>query len=259
EGLEQGVKNLDSFKGLVKHVGQFGENVLKNIDHYAKQVGNLTKGKVASAADNLASQLRHVDDTLSKAAQNFSLNNIGFIPQPVGGASLPPSPGKLADLADNLQAFAKSLSGSVDEVVESGVTLGNKIRPLDLSDTDIFRTKPKNSPTPHKWMDKGGKIDIDYSKIPPEWIYTDWEGNIIKYTDGFPDFKDGIPPQVKKEFILEDGFETRAKDFSRAGKSGPDNTWHHHQDGKTLQLVDREIHRRFTHRGGISIIKNGGK
>ncbi|HEL1613133.1 TPA: hypothetical protein TXL52_001199 [Streptococcus suis] len=76
DGLEQGAKNLDSFKGLVKHVGQFGDNVLKNIDHYAKQVGNLTKGKVASVADNLASQLRHADDTLSKAAQNFSLNNI---------------------------------------------------------------------------------------------------------------------------------------------------------------------------------------
>ncbi|HFR3505406.1 HNH endonuclease [Streptococcus suis] len=65
--------------------------------------------------------------------------------------------------------------------------------------------------------------------------------------------------QVKKEFILEDGFETRAKDFSKAGKSGPENTWHHHQNGKTLQLVDRKIHRRFTHRGGISIKINGGK
>ncbi|NQK93772.1 HNH endonuclease [Streptococcus suis] len=55
------------------------------------------------------------------------------------------------------------------------------------------------------------------------------------------------------------GFETRAKDFSKAGKSDPENTWHHHQDGKTLQLVDRKIHRRFTHRGGISIKRNGGK
>lgn len=33
--------------------------VLKKIDYYTKQFGNLTKGKVASTADNLASQLRH--------------------------------------------------------------------------------------------------------------------------------------------------------------------------------------------------------
>lgn len=97
--------------------------VLKNIDHYAKQVGNLTKDKVASVADNLASQLRHADDTLSKAAQNFSINNIGFLPRPVGGASLPPSPGKLSDLADNLQSFAKSLSGSVEEVAKASDAL----------------------------------------------------------------------------------------------------------------------------------------
>lgn len=31
------------------------------------------------------------------------------------------------------------------------------------------------------------------------------------------------------------------------------NTWHHHQDGKTLQEVNKIIHKEFTHRGGISI------
>ncbi|MFM7888318.1 MAG: HNH endonuclease [Pseudanabaena sp.] len=27
-------------------------------------------------------------------------------------------------------------------------------------------------------------------------------------------------------------------------------TWHHHQNGTTMQAVDEVIHRRFTHRGG---------
>ncbi|MGT2743034.1 pre-toxin TG domain-containing protein [Streptococcus plurextorum] len=132
EGLEQGVKNLDSFKGLVKNVRQFGDNVLKNIDHYAKQVGNLTKGKVASAANNLASQLRHADDTLSKAAQNFSLNNIGFEPQLVSGAIPTPPPGRLSGVADNLQAFAKSLSGSVDEVGNESDKLLRRNKRIDF-------------------------------------------------------------------------------------------------------------------------------
>ena len=39
------------------------------------------------------------------------------------------------------------------------------------------------------------------------------------------------------------------------GDAGIGNTWHHHQDGKTLQAVDRAMHRQFTHRGGISIMK----
>ncbi|WP_024399183.1 DNA/RNA non-specific endonuclease [Streptococcus suis] len=109
-------------EGLDKHVGQFGDNVLKNIDHYAKQVGNLTKGKVASVADNLASQLRHADNTLSTAAQNFRLN-IGLEPQLIDGFMPTPPPGKLSGLADNIQAFAKNLDGSVDEVAKASDVL----------------------------------------------------------------------------------------------------------------------------------------
>lgn len=31
-------------------------------------------------------------------------------------------------------------------------------------------------------------------------------------------------------------------------------TWHHHQDGKTMVLVDKKVHREFTHAGGVSVI-----
>ena len=30
------------------------------------------------------------------------------------------------------------------------------------------------------------------------------------------------------------------------------NTWHHHEDLKTLQEVNKSIHAEFTHRGGVS-------
>ena len=37
------------------------------------------------------------------------------------------------------------------------------------------------------------------------------------------------------------------------------NTWHHSQDGHTLQEVDKAVHKEFTHRGGMSLnnIKRG--
>ena len=28
--------------------------------------------------------------------------------------------------------------------------------------------------------------------------------------------------------------------------------WHHHQDGETMQLIDKKIHNRFTHEGGVA-------
>ena len=41
---------------------------------------------------------------------------------------------------------------------------------------DVLETKPKNSPSPMKWFENGGTIEIDKSKIPPEWIYTNSDG-----------------------------------------------------------------------------------
>ncbi|MBK9258450.1 MAG: HNH endonuclease [Polyangiaceae bacterium] len=29
-------------------------------------------------------------------------------------------------------------------------------------------------------------------------------------------------------------------------------TWHHHQDGKTMQLIERNVHRDFFHTGGMA-------
>jgi hypothetical protein len=37
----------------------------------------------------------------------------------------------------------------------------------------------------------------------------------------------------------------------------PEMTWHHHEDGMTLQLVDREIHARTGHSGGREL--SGGR
>ncbi|WP_445375112.1 HNH endonuclease [Photorhabdus tasmaniensis] len=34
------------------------------------------------------------------------------------------------------------------------------------------------------------------------------------------------------------------------------NTWHHHENGRTMQEVPKNIHKPFTHRGGVSKIKN---
>ena len=57
EGLEQGVKNLDSFKGLVKHVSQFGENVLKNVGACRRQLLDSLK----NTSDDVFSLLNAVE------------------------------------------------------------------------------------------------------------------------------------------------------------------------------------------------------
>ena len=36
-------------------------------------------------------------------------------------------------------------------------------------------------------------------------------------------------------------------------------TWHHNEDGKTMQLMDRNTHAKFTHSGGVAKLKNDAK
>ena len=118
EGLEQGVKNLDSFKGVLKNAKGLGDNVFSKLKTYGKQLDNLRPSKILSnSADALSDGLRHADTVLSEAAQNFRLN-IGLEPQLAEGV-LSSGGGKLSHLADNLSAFAKNLDGSVDDVVEA--------------------------------------------------------------------------------------------------------------------------------------------
>ncbi len=119
---------------------------------------------------------------------------------------------------------------------------------------DILDTKPKNSPDVNKWYNKGGKISVDADGT---WTYYDWEGNKVSYTDGYPDFKSA--GMVNQEADIGP-FQGRNKDFQTAKDLGyiksDDGTWHHHQDGRTLQDVNTILHDRFRHRGGISKMKN---
>jgi hypothetical protein len=39
----------------------------------------------------------------------------------------------------------------------------------------------------------------------------------------------------------------------------PEGYTRHHQDGKTMILVDKDIHRQFTHTGGVSTVNGKNK
>ncbi|WP_121641046.1 T7SS effector LXG polymorphic toxin [Virgibacillus sp. Bac330] len=118
-------------------------------------------------------------------------------------------------------------------------------------------SKPPYSRDPIKWQKKGGGIEINEHGI---WTYIDWEvpPNKVSYPNGFPDFKSaGL---VIQEVQLRK-FKSYSADFEVADKLAPNgpksskNTWHHHEDLKTMQEVNKILHRRFTHRGGMALSK----
>lgn len=120
--------------------------------------------------------------------------------------------------------------------------------------------KPLNSPNVKSWFNKGGSIwqEIDGRT----WVYQDWEGNIVRYPNGYPDFEPYAIQSVDVPDLKGNHDKNPGGDFgkadARASKGGANydlNTWHHHENGVTMMEVPKDIHERFRHRGGVSAIK----
>ncbi|QXE03496.1 HNH endonuclease [Terribacillus sp. DMT04] len=159
-------------------------------------------------------------------------------------------------------------SGSVSK----GTGNAKKLRIEDFT-KEILETKPMNSPVPEKWYKKGGSISIEDNDT---WTYTNKSGVSVRYPDGYPDFTPYMHPNVKPVKIEIHSPKNNPKDFENANKAArlakdtdppiidirkpPDGyTWHHHEDGKTMMLVDEDIHREFRHLGGQSKVNGKNK
>lgn len=132
----------------------------------------------------------------------------------------------------------------------------------------IMATKPMNSPVPEKWLKKGGSISIDSKGT---WSYTNKNGQTVRYPNGYPDFKDYRHPNVEPVTIKVASPKNPQADFRAANleakldknsqppvpelsKPPIGYTWHHHEDGRTMELVEAKIHKDFRHIGGQSAV-----
>ena len=279
EGLEQGARNLDSFKGVLKNAKGLGDNVLSQIKTYGKQLDNLRPSKILSnSAESLSDGLRHADNVLSEAAQNFRLN-IGLEPQLADGV-LSSGGGKLSHLADNLSAFAKNLDGSVDEVVEAG----SKAR-KDMSD-DVARgleeARKKGTSYPSTYDERINQTPVNNgswtgdrgeSKFISELdevndVLKQYDIDGIEYKDGIPDFSPVSEGEIShpdmgidrnKNFkvadeLLAKQLDVPRKEITKLRKQGK-LTWHELNDMETMQLVPSVVNSKFGHLGGVAEVK----
>ncbi|MGY4398485.1 putative Zn-binding protein involved in type VI secretion [Sphingomonas sp. UYAg733] len=114
----------------------------------------------------------------------------------------------------------------------------------------------RNAPNADKWRANGGTVT---PRVGGGATYRNANGTKVNYDSrGYPDFK----PHAVDATELPNGFQGRQSDFRAANtqtgrtqygdKSPPNQTWHHHENGTTMQLVPRNIHKEFTHAGGIA-------
>ncbi len=118
-----------------------------------------------------------------------------------------------------------------------------------------FLNKPRNARDLDNWMKAGGIVSSDLAR---NITYTDRLGRSVKYVDGFPDFRPylykGGENEVSILMTRNRSWDEIAANFAAGYSETPAGyIWHHHEDGGTMQLVEREIHELFTHIGGHSL------
>jgi hypothetical protein len=89
----------------------------------------------------------------------------------------------------------------------------------------------------------------------------------VFYNDGgYPDFGPHVQATVKLDGFTPGNHEL---DMRRADQEmrkidpnfvRPDGyTWHHHEDGTTMQMVPEDLHDAYKHTGGMAVTKHKGK
>ncbi|MED4281084.1 HNH endonuclease [Priestia megaterium] len=118
-----------------------------------------------------------------------------------------------------------------------------------------------------------GSISIENNGT---WTYTNKSGTSVSYPNGYPDLPPFMHPNVKPVKIEVHSPKNNPKDFENENKAArltkdtdppiidirrpPDGyTWHYHEDGKTMMLVDEDIHREFRQIGGQSKVNGKNK
>ena len=122
----------------------------------------------------------------------------------------------------------------------------------------------RGAPVYSRWVNEKGHTV--YSNRDGSVIYQRKDGVAVTYrkaADGnaYPDFT----PYAKKTVQIDEPFARGTSNYRAANeKAGLKDlgggtlegyTWHHHQDGKTMQLVPIDINKEFSHYGGVSNTK----
>ncbi|MEF2093304.1 T7SS effector LXG polymorphic toxin [Bacillus sp. CFBP9009] len=279
EGVANSIMHpIKTYKYISKSISDSYERDMVNGDAYSRShwvtyaLGTVvtsvvgTKGAGAVAKTGVATTKAAAVKGVTKAKELVSIPNL-----------LPYNPKNQLSLAGGVPYNVVNGTGLKEQLismakVESEVSGRGRLKVEDVT-KEILKTKPMNSPIPEKWYKKGGKISIDDNGI---WTYTNKSGISVSYPNGYPDFTSYVHPNVEPVKIEVHSPKNNPKDFENANiaakltkdtdppiidiRKPPEGyTWHHHQDGKTMMLVDEDIHREFRHIGGQSKVNGKNK
>ena len=229
--------------------------------------GNDTAGMVAGmvASGVTAKGLNGIEAEANKLAK--APKGIDGVTE--GAGNVAEDVGKAGKGLEGAAKGAESAAEDAGKVVESGSSSNKFSNWDDMKDaykgkvTKFLKgNKPKGSPIPKNWFEKGGTLEIetldDCSQI---WKYTSAKGDTVPYINQqvkfpkqymFPDediaeFSIGkftgdreLDKKAALEFLRSEGYDEIPDGY----------VLHHDYENGKMQLIEEEIHRIFTHYGG---------
>ena len=229
--------------------------------------GNDTAGMVAGmvASGVTAKGLNGIEAGANKLAK--APKGIDGVTE--GAGNVAEDVGKAGKGLEGAAKGAESAAEDAGKVVESGSSSNKFSNWDDMKDaykgkvTKFLKgNKPKGSPIPKNWFEKGGTLEIetldDGSQI---WKYTSAKGDTVPYINQqvkfpkqymFPDediaeFSIGkftgdreLDKKAALEFLRSEGYDEIPDGY----------VLHHDYENGKMQLIEEEIHRIFTHYGG---------
>lgn len=242
------------------------------ISDVAGAVLSAARGDWFGAAMSLVSVIPYAGDALGKTAKGVRMiaklarlrkklaNNVTLGRQIVADA-----------LKRDAAAIRAKRALQKSEKIEDGIVQGCKV-----GGNKFGTQSPKNGWS--KGADRGhGSWDPAKSGLDPDRvkkINSVTKGKPVKWKDGNPDFSDytfktkaadGTPVDATVTIKIGD---SREADFQAAREvmaeklgvkefdDPPGYTWHHKEDGTTMELVPSALHNNVPHSGGVSVSKD---
>lgn len=151
------------------------------------------------------------------------------------------------------------------EVNDYELSISNQDEINDLS-SELKASKPDHSPALDRWVEEGGRIRIRVRDGKIEWIYINSEGIEVEYdADGYPIFPEETKHPDIPDINIGSFTGDRKKDRDIYMKILEDEyeiteipegyVLHHDSKNGNLQLIKKEYHEQFTHKGGHSKYK----
>lgn len=207
---------------------------------------SLARGDVGGAALSLVSCVPYIGDVIAK---------------PLKGTKLAKAIGRAAARADEMLAYVdrlKAVRKKAADEVRAARDAAKRAKQDELIEP-CPKTNPFGTKVPRSGTWSGQRGDSDWmpgdNTTNRALILKETGGKPIRYKDGYPDLSPYSEKTVSINMTGNDYTDFKRANAAAGYENTPEGfTWHHHQDGHTMQLVPEDLHGNVPHTGGASIV-----